>query len=221
MVTLPLEYLNGWLFKVNAGRYKPNDPRREVIIRYQRECFLALYSYWHQGAALNPRAAGNGPEDPARLLAEVRELAARLARVEDRVDGARAAGSPSGAPSGTLLFLPSADLDAERLRGLLAAWRGEFGRLGATVADAIRQAEEAPAGAMMNALERIAAESGGIVRARSLGRWIGLRAGRVVDGAAFVRAAFRHKVICWAVVPVSLQGTDLRIVSPSHEAGRC
>jgi len=53
MICLPLEYLNGWLFKVSASRY--HGKRREVIELYQRECYQALYDYWHNGGAVNPR----------------------------------------------------------------------------------------------------------------------------------------------------------------------
>lgn len=42
MLCLPLDYLNGWLFKIDAGRYKPGDPRRERIVAYQRECYRVL-----------------------------------------------------------------------------------------------------------------------------------------------------------------------------------
>ncbi len=53
MVCLPLEYLNGWLFKIPASRYKGN--RRKAIELYQCECYHALHNYWHNGGAVNPR----------------------------------------------------------------------------------------------------------------------------------------------------------------------
>ena len=53
MFCLPLEYLNGWLFKVPASRYY--GERRKAIELYQRECYQALYDYWHNGGAVNPR----------------------------------------------------------------------------------------------------------------------------------------------------------------------
>jgi len=53
MICLPLEYLNGWLFKVSASRY--SGKRREIIELYQRECYHALYDYWHNGGAVNPQ----------------------------------------------------------------------------------------------------------------------------------------------------------------------
>ncbi|QTA84859.1 phage antirepressor N-terminal domain-containing protein [Desulfonema magnum] len=53
MLCLPLIYLNGWLFKINAARYREDDPRRDIIIQYQRECYSVLYNYWHVGAAIH------------------------------------------------------------------------------------------------------------------------------------------------------------------------
>ncbi|SER74921.1 BRO family, N-terminal domain [Azotobacter beijerinckii] len=60
LVCLPLDYLNGWLFGVDASRVKPEI--RERLVQYQRECFAALAAYWQQGEAINPRTvlpAGN------------------------------------------------------------------------------------------------------------------------------------------------------------------
>jgi len=45
-VCLPLDYLNGWLFKIPATRY--TGCRRESILKYQRECYQALYRYFHK-----------------------------------------------------------------------------------------------------------------------------------------------------------------------------
>lgn len=53
-VTLPLDYLNGWLFGVDARRVR--EEIRDRLIDYQRECFAALAAYWQQGVATNPRA---------------------------------------------------------------------------------------------------------------------------------------------------------------------
>ena len=52
MFCLPLEYLNGWLFKIPASRY--SGKRRETIIRYQKECYRVLHAYFNKGAAVNP-----------------------------------------------------------------------------------------------------------------------------------------------------------------------
>ncbi|NHZ72435.1 MAG: hypothetical protein GWP17_05065, partial [Aquificales bacterium] len=40
MLSLPLDYLNGWLFGINANRVK--EEIRERLIIYQRECYRAL-----------------------------------------------------------------------------------------------------------------------------------------------------------------------------------
>ena len=54
LVCLPLDYLNGWLFKIPASRY--TGKKREAIIMYQKECYKALFDYFHKGAAVNPNA---------------------------------------------------------------------------------------------------------------------------------------------------------------------
>ncbi|MBV7434476.1 phage antirepressor N-terminal domain-containing protein [Cardiobacteriaceae bacterium TAE3-ERU3] len=53
MLCLPIEYLNGWLFGIDVKRVKAEI--RETLIMYKRECYQALYNYWHKGQATNPR----------------------------------------------------------------------------------------------------------------------------------------------------------------------
>ena len=55
MIALPLKLLNGWLFGIESGRVDPAI--RATVETYQRECYDALYSYWHLGEARNPRQA--------------------------------------------------------------------------------------------------------------------------------------------------------------------
>jgi len=45
MLCLPLEYINGLLFKINPNKI-PNPQVREKVIRYQKECYKALYEYF-------------------------------------------------------------------------------------------------------------------------------------------------------------------------------
>lgn len=67
--TLPLDYLNGWLFGIDTNRVKPEI--RDLLIDYQRECFTVLSAYWQQGIATNPRArAATVPQ----LLATQRQV---------------------------------------------------------------------------------------------------------------------------------------------------
>jgi len=94
---LPLDYLNGWLFGVDASRVKPAI--RERLVQYQRECFAALAAYWQQGEALNPRTATPATAEPIhlsyndrpfRILPEGAALwfvAADVARALDMRDG--------------------------------------------------------------------------------------------------------------------------------------
>lgn len=73
IVTLPLDYLNGWLFGIDTARVKPE--LKDRLIAYKRECFSALAAYWQQGIATNPRArAATIPQ----LLATQRQVRALM-----------------------------------------------------------------------------------------------------------------------------------------------
>ena len=50
MVFLELPKLNGWLFKIDASRLKPEV--KNTVIQYQLECYDVLYHHFH-GKALN------------------------------------------------------------------------------------------------------------------------------------------------------------------------
>ena len=41
VLTLPLDFLHGWLFGINTARVKPEY--RDALIRYQRECYRVLW----------------------------------------------------------------------------------------------------------------------------------------------------------------------------------
>ena len=77
MVCLPLDYLNGWLFKINANRYKGD--RRALIIKYQKECYRVLARHFLGAAAQTPAPAA--PVVPASMDA-LREAIERAARGE-------------------------------------------------------------------------------------------------------------------------------------------
>lgn len=47
MICLPLDYLNGWLFGVNANRVK--ESIRDRLLRYQRECYRVLFEAFQEG----------------------------------------------------------------------------------------------------------------------------------------------------------------------------
>ena len=52
MMCLPIEFLNGWLFGVDAKRVKPEI--KASLIQYKMQCYKVLHDYWHTGAAIHP-----------------------------------------------------------------------------------------------------------------------------------------------------------------------
>lgn len=44
MLCLPLEYIYGWLFTIDAGLVA--ESRRDAVANYQRECYNALYEHF-------------------------------------------------------------------------------------------------------------------------------------------------------------------------------
>lgn len=72
MACLPLDYLNGWLFGINANRVKREI--RDRVMRYQRECYRVLADAF-QGAAL----AASAPS----TLVQVREMGLAIARMAE------------------------------------------------------------------------------------------------------------------------------------------
>jgi hypothetical protein len=75
MMALPIEYLNGWLFGVNANRLKAE--LREKVIRYQKECYLALFEAFHPK---EPMATLQRGVDEHHLMA-MRDLARQQAEL--------------------------------------------------------------------------------------------------------------------------------------------
>jgi hypothetical protein len=76
MSCLPLKYLNGFLFGVNAKRVK--NELRERVIRYQRDCYEVLAQAFQSPAAR--------PDAPSALL-QVREMAlAILTMSEEQIE---------------------------------------------------------------------------------------------------------------------------------------
>lgn len=67
-ITLPIDLMQGWLFKLNPDKVAPEA--RERVIAYQRECYQVLHDYWVRGAAINPRfgtSATSGATDLLKL----------------------------------------------------------------------------------------------------------------------------------------------------------
>ena len=73
MLCLPLDYLNGWLFGINASRVK--DDIRERLLRYQRECYRVLADAFlgTQRTAVSPSSS----------LMQVREMGLAIVRMAE------------------------------------------------------------------------------------------------------------------------------------------
>ena len=75
MACLPLRYLNGWLFGVNADRVK--EEIRDRVIRYQEECYDVLFQAFQRPSL--------PVEDPSAItaLVHVRDMGLAIARLAE------------------------------------------------------------------------------------------------------------------------------------------
>lgn len=89
LVALPLKYLNGWLFGVNAGRVRAE--LREKLIQYQKECYEVLAQAF-QARAASPGSSLVNIRDMALAIAEMAEqqlvLEGRVSATEARLEQA-------------------------------------------------------------------------------------------------------------------------------------
>lgn len=106
-------------------------------------------------------------------------------------------------PAAPLLQQQTDDPDRLRLGSLLVAWHAAFGSTGTRLRDALTRASapEPQAQALLEVLTDIAGRPDGI-NACSLGRWISVRAGRIVDGLRFERDAMHRSTEAWRAVSV-------------------
>ena len=72
LLAIPLDYLNGWLFGVNANRVK--DDVRDKLIRYQKECYRVLAREFVQ-TAVSPTSSSS--------LMQVREMGLAIVRMAE------------------------------------------------------------------------------------------------------------------------------------------
>ena len=75
MLCLPLDYLNGWLFKISAKRY--TGARRDAIVRYQKECYRALAEHFQSQSPSGdkPSKATIRLQTPEEVAREVTQTA--------------------------------------------------------------------------------------------------------------------------------------------------
>src|SRR5690606_26043528 len=79
MICLPLEFLNGFLFGINATRVK--EEIRDKLIQYQRECYLVLADAF-LGRPVPDDWTQASPETIAALQ-QIRENALAVARLAE------------------------------------------------------------------------------------------------------------------------------------------
>lgn len=79
VLCLPLEFLNGWLFGVNATRVKPE--LRDKVIRYQRECYKILWQAFQTEASpvVDPSQARS-----FAALEQIREMGLAIAHMAEQ-----------------------------------------------------------------------------------------------------------------------------------------
>lgn len=75
MLCLPLDYLNGWLFKISAKRY--TGARRDAIVRYQKECYRVLAEHFQSQSISGdkPSKATIRLQTPEEIAREVTQTA--------------------------------------------------------------------------------------------------------------------------------------------------
>lgn len=83
LLCLPLEYLSGWLFGIEARRVKPE--LKEKILRYRRECYRVLAQAF-QADALAAAERMRAPQDPnaPMSLFQIREMGLAIARLAEQ-----------------------------------------------------------------------------------------------------------------------------------------
>ncbi|NMA39099.1 MAG: hypothetical protein GX937_02870 [Lentisphaerae bacterium] len=130
MLCLPLKYLNGWLFKVNANRYK--GERRALIIRYQRECYGVLAAHFLGRPSSTPTPAGASVPVVRATLADVHAAVERVARqnaAEIRANLAGIAERCRITDADEFATLAAEALEASApIPGRVAAWAAQYER---------------------------------------------------------------------------------------------
>lgn len=90
LLSLPLEYLPGWLFGVNASRVRPE--LKERIVLYRRECYRTLWNAFKHdimpAAEIVPQPQGrSGAALAYEIATAVQHLARQQMEMEQRLNG--------------------------------------------------------------------------------------------------------------------------------------
>lgn len=88
MLCLPLKFIPGWLFGLNANRVKPE--LRDRIIRYQRECYDVLFEAFAEGRLTADLSFDDLLQQASRDVVEAYQIAQaimKLARNQIMLEG--------------------------------------------------------------------------------------------------------------------------------------
>jgi hypothetical protein len=80
VLCLPLDYLNGWLFGINANRVKAE--LQEKVIQYQRECYRVLAQAFQ--AELATTVEEQSTSTSLATLHQIREMGLAIARMAEQ-----------------------------------------------------------------------------------------------------------------------------------------
>lgn len=70
MLMLPINYIQGWLFMIDANRVNPEI--KDKLLTYQKECFHVLHNYWqHTSKASNTGSSEAGCFNKLHVFLEV------------------------------------------------------------------------------------------------------------------------------------------------------
>lgn len=82
LLCLPLEYLSGWLFGIEARRVKPE--LKEKILRYRRECYRVLAQAFQADALAAERMRSPVDLDAPMSLPQIRDMGLAIARMAEQ-----------------------------------------------------------------------------------------------------------------------------------------
>jgi hypothetical protein len=76
ILCFPLDFLNGWLFGINAARVK--EEHREKVVRYQRECYRIL------AEAFQVKSTVTASSSSIQMLEQLRETGLAIAQLAEQ-----------------------------------------------------------------------------------------------------------------------------------------
>lgn len=83
IICLPVEFLNGWLFGINASRVK--SELKDKVIRYQRECYRVLWEAFNPQALTSTSVGSSALEQIRATGLAIAQLAEQQMEMEDRL----------------------------------------------------------------------------------------------------------------------------------------